>query len=342
MANPFSTTLDSGNLTGPQKAAVFLLLMGEEFTARMFKKFDEDEVGRLASQMSEIEYVPPEVMKKVMSDFSRDLSTNQLVVKGGAFLKTLTELGIDEDKAAAIYKAIEKGRGDIPFNYFDAMDPKDIVSVIRGEHPQTIALILVHMKPIRAAEILSGLPKELQSTLAMRVAEIGRIPAGVVQEVDDALRKELTGRRGSGGGKKMGGVAALADILNEVDKETEDNVISAMEEERAEVAEEVRQLMFVFEDLLKVDDRGVREILKQVETSQLSIALKTASEEMKEKIFTNLSSRAGEMLKEDMEVMGPVKLSEVESAQQAMIRIARELEAEGKVVLAKGGEDVLV
>ncbi len=335
--------LDPKRLTGPQKAAVFLLLMGEQFTSDVFKKMDEDEIGTLASNMSEIQYVAPEVMKKVMTEFTDGISSNQMVIKGDAFLKTLMDLGMEEDKAATIYREIEKGKKNVPFNYLDPMDTKDIVNIIKGEHPQTIALILVHLKPQRAAEILGGLPKEMQATLAMRVAEINRVPNEVVKEVDDALRRELTGRGGdAGGGKKLGGISALADILNEVDRETEENVLSTIEEERVEIAEEIRQLMFIFEDLLKIDDRGMREILKQVESTQLGIALKTASEEMKEKIFGNLSSRAGEMLREDMEVMGPVKLSEVEAAQQNMIRVARELEAEGKIVLAKGSEDVLV
>ena len=334
--------LDPKSLSGAQKAAVFLLLMGEEYTSELFKKLDEDEVRILASNMTEIQYVPPEVTKAVMQEFAEGVETNQLMVKGDAFLKTLMDLGLDEDKAATVYQEIERGQKNVPFNYLEQMDTKDIITLIKGEHPQTIALILVHLRSERAAEILGGMPKEMQSVLALRVAEINRIPQEVVKEVDEALRKELTLRGDSRGGKKLGGVNALADVLNEVDKDTEENVLTAIEEERPEIAEEIRQLMFVFEDLMKVDDRGMREILKQVESSQLAIALKTASDELREKIFGNLSSRAGEMLKEDMEVMGPVKLSEVESAQQNMIRIARELEAEGKVVLAKGKEDVLV
>lgn len=335
-------TLDPQNLSGPQKAAVFLLMMGEQFTAEMFKKMDEDEVSTLASNMSEIQYVGPDVMKKVMEEFLAGLNNHQVVVQGDTFLKTLMDLGMDEDKAAAVYREIEKGKKDVPFNYLDGIDTKEIANLIKGEHPQTIALILVHLKPSRAAEILSEMPKEMQSVLALRIAEINRVPHEVVKEVDNALRKELTVRGESRSAKKLGGVGVLADILNEVNKETEENVLTAIEEERAEIAEEIRQLMFIFEDLLKVDDRGMREILKQVETSQLAVALKTASEELREKIFSNLSSRAGEMLREDMEVMGPVKLSEVELAQQNMIRVARELEAEGKIVLAKGKEDVLV
>lgn len=337
-----SVTLDAQKLTGPQKAAVFLMMMGEQFTSEMLKKMDGEEVGTLASHMSIIEYVPPDVMRNVLTEFAENIETNQLVIKGNAFLKALMDLGMDKEKADTIYKEIERGKKNAPFNYLEAMDAKDLINLIKGEHPQTIALILVHLSSGRAAEILKGLPSEMQGKLAMRIAEINRVPKEVIKEVDDALKKELLSRGDAEGGKKIGGVGALADMLNEVDKETEDNVLSAIEEERAGIADEVRQLMFIFEDLLKVDDRGMREILKQVESQQLSIALKTASEEMREKIFGNLSSRAGEMLREDMEVMGPVKLSEVEAAQQNLIRVARELEAEGKVILVKGKEDVLV
>jgi len=339
---PDRTLLDANKLTGPEKAAIFLLIMGEKFTSKIFKKLDEEEVGKLASTMSAIQHVSPDVMSKVMTEFSEGVEKDQLLLKGDAFLKTLADLGLDKEKADAIFKEIEKGKGNVPFNYFETMDTKELISLIEGEHPQTIALILAHLRPEKAAEILNELPKESQAGLAMRIAQMNRVPQDVVNEVDDALRKQVGGRGDSGGRKEIGGIRALADILNEVDRETEESVLGSIEEETAEMAEEIRQLMFVFEDLLKVDDRGMREILKQVETSQLGLALKTASEEMREKIFGNLSSRAGEMLKEDMEVMGPVKLSEVEAAQQNLIRVARELEAEGKIVLAKGGEDVLV
>jgi flagellar motor switch protein FliG len=339
---PDKTSLDPNKLTGPEKAAVFLLAMGEQFTSKIFKKLDEEEVRKLASTMSAIQHVPPDVMGRVMREFTEGIKKDQLLLKGDAFLKTLTDLGLDKEKADAVYKEIEKGKGTVPFNYFETMDTKELISLIEGEHPQTIALILVHLRPEKAAKILNELPKETQADLAMRIGQINRVPKDIVNEVDNTLRKQIAGRGDSGGGKEIGGISALADILNEVNKETEENVLGSIEEQRAEMAEEIRQLMFIFEDLLKLDDRGMREILKQVETSQLGLALKTASEEMREKIFGNLSSRAGDMLKEDMEVMGPVKLSEVEAAQQNLIRVARELEAEGKIVVAKGGEDVLV
>jgi len=147
-------TLDANRLTGPQKAAVFLLLMGEKYTAQVFEKLDEDEISKLASNMSEIQYVGPDVMTKVMNEFIQGIQTNQVVMKGDAFLKTLMDLGMNEEKAAAVYREIERGKKDVPFNYLEAMDTKDITNIVKGEHPQTIALILVHLKPERAAEIL--------------------------------------------------------------------------------------------------------------------------------------------------------------------------------------------
>lgn len=340
MARP---ELDVNSLTGPQKAATFLLIMGQEYTAQVFKNLAEDEIRKLASHMSEIKYVPPEVTRHVMEEFVQSLeSHDQLMVEGQTFLKTMMNGSLGKEKANAIYKALEKDKKDIPFSYLEEIDTVALVGLIKGEHPQTIALILAHLRSERAAEVLNGLPKEIQGDVGMRIAEIKRIPMEIIDEVDETLQKELAGRGDSTSTRAIGGVSALADILNEVDRETEEVVLSSIEEQREDMAEEIRQLMFVFEDLIKVDDRGMREVLKQVETQQLSLALKTASDEMKEKIFGNLSERAAGMLREDMEVMGPVRLTEVEKAQQMVIRVARDLEAEGKIVLAKGKEDTLV
>jgi flagellar motor switch protein FliG len=335
--------IDMNNLTGPQKAATFLLIMGQEYTTQVFKNLAEEEIRKLVSHMSEIKYIPPEVTRQVMEEFVRSLeSNNPLMVEGSTFLKTIMKGSLAKDKANAISKELEKRKKNVPFGYLEEIDTAALVGLIKDEYPQTIALILAHLRPARAAEVLNGLPKEVQGDVAMRIAEINRVPMEIIDEVDETLQKELAGRADSASTRAIGGVSALADILNEVDRDTEESVLSAIEEQREEMAEEIRQLMFVFEDLIKVDDRGMREILKQVETSQLSLALKTASEEMKEKIFGNLSERAAGMLREDMEVMGPVRLTEVEKAQQMIIRVARDLEGEGKIVLAKGKEDTLV
>jgi flagellar motor switch protein FliG len=337
-------SLDSRKLTGAQKAAIFLMIMGEQYTSDMLKRMEQDEIGQIAAQMSAMDEVAitPDVMRQVVVEFIDKVESNQLMVQGETFLKTLVQLGLDQEKAGAIYKELEKGKRDIPFSYLEGLDINSLVGFIKAEHPQTIALILAHLRPQKAAEILSGLPPEIQGSVAMRVAEISQVPTEVIKELDLTLEKEVLSLGDSTRTKKLGGVTALADILNEVNKETEDNVLSVMEEERAEVAEEIKQLMYVFEDLGKLDDRAMREVLKQVETSQLAMALRTASEETKEKVFGNLSERAREMLREDMEVMGPVRLVEVERAQQNIVRVARELEGAGKIVLAKGKEEVFV
>jgi flagellar motor switch protein FliG len=202
-------------------------------------------------------------------------------------------------------------------------------------------MILAYLPPEIASEILVGMPEEMKGDVGMRIALLGQVPDEIIREVDDALRKELSGLGPSG--SEAGGIGSLVSILGSVDKTTEDAIMEAIEEESAEMANDIRQQMFVFEDLVSVDDRGMREILKKIESAQLVLAMKTATEEMKQKITGNLSSRAAEMLLEDLEVMGPVRLSEVEEAQMVIIRAAKELEAEGTITLGgKGKEDILV
>jgi flagellar motor switch protein FliG len=202
-------------------------------------------------------------------------------------------------------------------------------------------MILAHLPPEISSEVMVSLPDERKGDIAMRIAQLGQVPEDIVRAVDDALRTELRNMGSSSG--KVGGLQVLVDILNGVDKSTEDSVMDFIEEEQVEMASDIREMMFVFEDLIAVDDRSMREILKKVEGAQLTLALKTASEDMKSKILGNLSARASEMLLEDLEVMGPVKLSEVEEAQSEIVRAAKELEAEGTITLAgKGKDDVFV
>ncbi|CAN2041986.1 flagellar motor switch protein FliG [Candidatus Magnetomoraceae bacterium gMMP-15] len=338
-----SLNLTNGTrLTGPMKTAIFLMIMGEEYTTEFFKKLSNIEIKKLAGLMSEINYVPPEALNQVMEEFLDSVqSDDQLMIEGESFLKNVIDNSLEADKAQALYDELEEDKKNVPFVYFDRMDMKMMVDFIKGEHPQTIALILSHLKSSKAAAVLMGLPKNIQGSIAMRIAKMKQVPLEVVKEVDEAIEKEIIGF-GSAMGREIGGMEAVVNILNEVDGTTEDSVLSWLEEEKAEMAEEIRQMMFVFEDLVNIDERGMRELLKAVDTQDLKVALKTASEEMKQKIFSNLSTRAGEMLKEDMEVMGPVRLAEVEEAQLKIVRSAKQMEAEGKIVLGKGKEDVLV
>ena len=244
----------------------------------------------------------------------------------------------EADKILRYLEADEEGR---PFQWSQDVDAGLLKQQIMGEHPQTIAMILAHLPPEKASEVLAAMPDDKKGDIAIRIVKLGQVPLEIVREVDRTLKSELSQVQASAA--EIGGIDAVVGILNNLDRASEDIIMETIEEEHAEMANEIREKMFVFEDLAKVDDRGMREVLKKVENQQLALAMKTASEEMKQKILGNLSQRASEMLMEDLEVMGPVRLTEVEEAQQAIIRAAKELESDGTIVLGgKGKEDVLV
>ncbi len=333
---------DPQKMTGTQKAAVFLLSMGEDYTAGIIEKLNDTEVKELAFEMSKIDFITPEMLNFVSEDFvTRFEGETKIVVEGGSFLKKVVSKSLDPNDAEAIFKDVENRQRSLPFVWSRDVNISTLAGYIEGEHPQTVAMILANMPSDIASEILMAMPDDKKGDIALRIAKLGQISDEVVRDVDRALKNELSGAVGPGG--KAGGISVLVDIINGVDKATEDIVMEKVEEESAEMANDIRKMMFVFEDMAGIDDRAMREILKKVEGQQLTYALKTASDEMKDKIFSNLSQRAGEMLKDDLESMGPVRLAEVEEAQQAIVRAAKELEAEGTIVLGgKGKDDVLV
>jgi flagellar motor switch protein FliG len=333
--------LDPENLTGPQKTAIFLLSMGEEYSQKVFQRMNENEISEVGVEMSRIDHITPEMLKAVSSSFV-DLfeGETKLIVEGENFLKKIISSTMDEDKASAVFDELEKRKQDLPFVWSKNINLSTLASYIEGEHPQTIAMILAHMPAEVASEIMMFVPDEMKGDIALRVARLGQISDDVVRDVDKALKHELSDAVGPGG--KAGGLQVLVDIINGVDKSTEESVMEFIEEDSAEMANDIRNLMFVFEDMVNIDDTAMREVLKKVEGQQLTYALKTATDDMKEKIFSNLSQRAGEMLKDDIDAMGPIRLAEVEEAQQAVVRAAKELEADGTITLGKGKEDVLV
>lgn len=330
-------------LNGLQKTAILLLAMGEEFTASFFKKIDEKTIKKIGRHMSEISYVPSEVLNSITDEFVKKYENDKnLCVSGKSFLKQVVDQSMDESTAREIFQSIERENTSLPFNELAYLPAKTVISIFKGEHPQTIALILSSLPQDKAAEILCLFPDDLKADIAYRVLQIGDVQDDIIRDLDELIKKEISGL-GSASKRKFNGIDALAGILNEVDRKTEECIITHIEKEDGGLAERVRQKMFIFEDLLKVDDKGFREILKSIGNDILLKALKTASEEMKQKIFKNLSERAAEMLKEDLEVLGPVRLKEVEENQQQMIRSAKKLEAEGRIVLSgKGKEDVFV
>jgi flagellar motor switch protein FliG len=334
--------IDLTKLSGPQKAAIFLLAIGEAEASRVFKKMNDQEIKKIASIMAGLDKVLPETMDAITEEFvNRIEGRERSAVKGDTFFKSLIGSSLDKGKADQLLLELEEERKEKPFEWSSEVDPLVLREHIVGEHPQTIAMILAHLPKDIAAGVLAGLPDDKKGDIAIRIAQLGQVPKDIIREVDNTLRNEI--RQMGASGEDVGGVQTLVDILNNLDRASEEIILETIEEEHAEMATEIRSMMFVFEDLAKVDDRGMREVLKKVENQQLVLAMKTASEAMKQKILGNLSARAAEMLMEDLEVMGPVRLTEVEEAQQTIIRAAKELEADGTIVMGgKGKEDVLV
>lgn len=333
--------LSADKLSGPQKAAILFLTMGEEYSTALFKELDESSIKKIGKYMSGITHIPSDVLSTVMDEFLVNFrSDSDVVVSGEDFLKQVVNKSLDKESAREVFKVIGEKGTSVPFSDLTYIPVENLINIIQGEHPQTIALILSYLPYEKAAEVLKAFPEELKIDVALRIVQIGQVDVEIVEELDKVIKNELS--KIGGATRKCDGIETLANILNQVDGVTEESVLSHIENEDGDLADMVRQKMFVFEDLLQLENRHFRDILQNVDNQLLIKALKTTSDEMKDKVFSNLSERASEMLREDMEVMGPVKLSEVEEAQQETIKIAKRLESEGRIVLAKGGEDVFV
>ncbi len=329
---------------GPVKAAIFLLAMGEAFSTEVFRYLKEEEVRKVSAMMAQIQHIPGEAVKKVLDEVRSKMGMVQgeVSVPVEEFLKKVLFSSMPEEQASQIYEDIMRQLHPSTFQKLSGLEPKVIVNFLSSEHPQTIAVILAHLEPGLAAQILEELNEKLQADVMLRIAHLEKLSPEIVAEIDRVLEEELFTVEMSDA-TKVGGAEKVAEILNSVERNLEDTLMEQIEDTSEELAEEIRKLMFKFEDLLQVDDLAIVAILKEISTDELKLALKAASEELRAKFFNNMSERAGMMLKEDLEAMGPVRLKDVEQAQQAIIRVAKRLESEGKIVLGgKGGEDVLV
>jgi len=325
-------------LRGYEKAAIFLGSIGEEAAAEVLKGLDMKDIGKITMHMNDMKPVDRTEVEGVLKEASERIDKGDIQVGGKDFIKKILNKGLGEEGAGKILEITSK---EGTLEALRWADPKTLVSFLVMEHPQTIALTLSLLEPVQAAEIFTSLSSDLKTDVASRIATTDRIPESAIEELNDILKSQLEITKGKG--KRLGGTKTMAEILNQCDKTTEQLVLDRMEEQNETLAEAIRQLMFVFDDLVNVDDRGIQLIMKEVSSDELSLALKTASEALKEKIFKNMSQRAAQILKEEMEVRGPVKVSDVEKAQQNIVRITRKLEAEGKIVLAgKGDEDIVV
>lgn len=326
------------SLSGYDKAAIFLSTLGEEAAAEILKGFDIKDIGKITTHMVKLKTINKTIVDEVLAEVSAAANKGDVHMGGEEFIKKVLSKGLGDADAAKILEIASK---ENPLDSLKWVDPKTLSSFLLTEHPQTIALTICLLEPVQASEVLASLPEKLKTDVAMRIATTERIPESAIEELKEVLKGQLD--VGKGKGKKLGGTKTLAEILNYCDRTTEQTIITKMEEENVTLADSVRQLMFVFDDLSKVDDRGIQMILKEISTEDLSVALKTASEALKDKVFKNMSQRAATILKEEMATKGPVKVSDVEKAQQTILKVARKLEAEGKIILAgRGGEELVV
>ena len=332
--NPFS---------GAQKAALLLMVMGEDFTAKIFKHLEQSEIKTIGEHMARMEQVDPNSAMNVMNEFTELYGGGSGVgLSGKNFLERSVSKAFDARTADGLLDDVLERRGPASFESLGSLSPQVLANTLMNEHPQTIAIILVNMKYQTAAEIIQELPEHTRSEVMIRIADLDDVPNEIVGEIQSVIEEQISAVSRESN-ENLGGIQTAAEILNNLEQKTENAILEAIEGEREELAEEIRQSMFVFEDLAQLDDRSIRAMLKEISNDELTLALRTASDELSEKIFGNVSQRAAQMMKEDMEVMGPVKLRDVEQAQLNIIKTARRLAEEGKIVLGgKGGEDVLV
>ncbi|MFV0350221.1 MAG: flagellar motor switch protein FliG [Halodesulfovibrio sp.] len=329
-------------VSGASKTAILLLAMGDKFTSEAFKRMDRTEIAQISKAMVELDSIPKDLVEDVLREFHHALVTGQEMISGGAdTVKRLLMKNLDSETAKYIMDSLNLDSGPAPFRELENVSPRILSQILRNEHPQTLALILGHLHPDQAAELLTNLPAGVRPEILMRLAKLEAVPEDMLMEVDKVLQSQLIAMGGKEG-KKVGGVSAVAEILNAVDRATEEEVLSEIEEESAQMAEDIRNLMFVFEDVTGLDDRAIRELLKEISNEDMTMALRGASDDLKERFFKNMSERAATMIREDLEIMGPTRLADVEGAQQNVVKVVRRLEVEGRIVIGRGGGDVFI
>lgn len=329
-------------LTGRQKAAIFLVTIGSEISAEIFKHLREDEIETLTFEIVRLETIEPEQKDAILMEFQELMMASEFITTGGIdYARELLEKSLGSQKAIDIINRLTSSLQVRPFDFIRRTDPAHLLNFIQQEHPQTIALILAYLEPNKASIILQSLPHEVQSDVARRIATMDRTSPEVLREVERVLEKKLS-TLSSEDYTAAGGVESIVEILNLVDRSSEKQIIEALEDEDPELAEEIKKRMFVFEDIVMLDDRAIQKVLREVDSQELAKALKSVDTEVQDKIFRNMSKRAAGMLKEDMEYMGPIRLKDVEEAQQKIVSIIRHLEDTGEIVVARSGEDELV
>ena len=330
------------DMSGVQKAAILLISLGPEKSATVFKHLKEDEIEELTLEIANTRSVSPQVKEAVLEEFYQVCLAQQYIAEGGIrYARELLEKALGNDQAQTVISKLTASLQVRPFEFVRKTEASQVFNFIQDEHPQTIALILSYLSSTQAAMILGALPPEKQADVARRIATMDRTSPDVIREVENVLERKLVSLANQDFAI-IGGVDAVVDILNAVDRATEKHIMETMEIDEPELADEIRKKMFVFEDVLLLDDRAIQRVLRDVDNNDLAVALKGSNEQVQEAIFKNLSKRLAAMIKEDMEFMGPVRMKDVEEAQQKIVGVIRKLEDSGEIVISRGGGDEII
>jgi flagellar motor switch protein FliG len=330
------------HISGTQKAAILLIALGPEKSATIFKHLKEEEIEELTLEIANTRSVTPQVKEEIINEFYEVCLAQQYIAEGGInYAKELLEKALGAEKAMDVIGRLTASLQVKPFEFVRKTDPSQLLNFIQDEHPQTIALILSYLSPAQSALVLSALSPDRQADVVKRIAMMDRTSPDVIKEVERILESKLSNLVNQDY-SIVGGVDAVVDILNTVDRGTEKHIMETLEIEEPEMADEIRKKMFVFEDILLLDDRAIQRVLRDVDNGDLAMALKGANEEVQNAIFNNMSKRLAVMIKEDMEFMGPVRMKDVEEAQQKIVNVIRKLEDSAEIVISRGGGDEII
>ena len=329
-------------LDGATKAAILLVSLGPDLSAEIFKHLNDKEVEKLSLEVAKLEQVQPEQREQVLEEFNEMLKAQEYISQGGLdTAQDILEKALGGNKAKEMVDRLTSAHEVRPFDFIRQADPSHILNFIQGEHPQTIALVLAYLDPEVASDITQQLEPDLQAEVSRRIALMDRTSPEMIREVERVLERKLSSLVNEEYAS-TGGIDAIVELLNNADRSTEKAILANLEEEDPELAEQIRRKLFVFEDITQLDDSSVQQVLREVDQDELGMALKAVDEEVQNKIFDNMSKRAANMLQEELEFMGPVRVRDVEEAQQQIVNVIRRLEEDGEIVVARGGEEEII
>lgn len=334
--------ISKGDISGREKAAILLISLGPEYSAQIFKHLSDEEIEELTLEIANMRKVSPEEKDRVLDEFYEICLAQEYISEGGInYAKDVLEKALGSQKAMDIINKLTASLQVKPFDFARKADPSQLLNFIQNEHPQTIALILAYLSSSQSAQILSALPQDKQSEVAQRIATMDRTSPEIIREVETVLESKLSSLVNQDY-TTAGGIQSIVDILNSVDRGTEKNIMDTLEIEDIELAEEIRKRMFVFEDIIGLDSTSIQRFIREIDNKDLAVALKGATKEVADVIYANMSKRMAEMIKEDMDFMGPVRLRDVEEAQQKIVNIIRRLEEAGEIIISRGGGDEII